>query len=96
MSLLSARNNTLVLVQRLEGKHLGSDEGGGHVLHFQDSQAGQLLVDALEDMVVQVPGLVQLRLLAAVPILVAPLVCLSQLPAVGLQEDTRALDTALR
>ena len=55
---------------------LGSDQGWSHVLHLQDGQAGQLFVDALEDVVVEVPGLVQLRLLAAVPVLVAPLICL--------------------
>lgn len=55
---------------------LRSDQGWSHVLHLQDGQAGQLLVDALEDVVVEVPGLVQLRLLAAVPVLVAPLICL--------------------
>lgn len=43
-----------------------------------------LLVDALEDVVVQVPGLVQLRLLARLLILEAPLVGLVQLAAIGL------------
>ncbi len=57
------------------GTDLCSDKGWSHVLHFQHSQTGQLLVDALEDVVVQVPGLVQLGLFAAVPILVAPLIC---------------------
>ena len=39
------------------GPHLGADEGGRHILQLQRGQAGQLLVDALEDMVVQVPCL---------------------------------------
>lgn len=45
--------------------HLCAHEGGRHVLQLQRGQRGQLLVDALEDVVVQVPRLVQLRLLRA-------------------------------
>ena len=68
------------------GDDLGSDEGWSHVLHLQDGEAGQLLVDALEDVVIEVPGLVQLSLFAAVPVLVAPLIRLRQLTPVCLQK----------
>ena len=36
---------------------LGPDEGGGDVLQLERREAVQLLVDALEDVVVKVPGL---------------------------------------
>lgn len=65
--------------------HLCADEGGRDVLQLKDGEGGQLLVDALEDMVVQVPGLVQLRLAPAHAVLLAPLVRLRQLSPVRLQ-----------
>ena len=68
------------------GADLGSDKGRCHILHLQHCQAGQLLVDALENVVVQVPGLMQLRLLAAAPVLVAPLIRFRQLMAVCLKQ----------
>mmetsp|Transcript_13522 Transcript_13522/g.28909 ORF Transcript_13522/g.28909 Transcript_13522/m.28909 type:complete len:454 (-) Transcript_13522:2570-3931(-) len=58
----------------------------GHILQLQGGHAVQLLVDALEDMVVQVPGLVQLCLLAAGLVLHQPLKRLVQLPAICLGE----------
>ena len=75
----------LCMARMQAASHLSTNKGWCHILHFQHSQAGQLLVDALEDMVVQVPGLVQLRLLAAVPVLVAPLIGFIQLPPISLQ-----------
>lgn len=69
-----------------QGPDLGSDKGRSHILDLQDGQAGQLLVDALEDVVVQVPGLMQLRLLAAAPVLVAPLIRFRQLMPICLQQ----------
>lgn len=68
--------------------HLCSDKRWRHVLQLQYRQAGQLLVDALEDVVVQVPGLVQLSLLVAQAVLLAPLISLSQLPTVRLCTPT--------
>jgi hypothetical protein len=64
---------------------LRTDERGRHVLQLQHGQRGQLLVDALEHVVVQVPGLVQLGLLAAGAVLLTPLVCLRQLAPVRLR-----------
>lgn len=75
---------SLCMARMQAASHLSTDKGGSHILYFQHSQARQLLVDALEDMVVQVPGLVQLCLLAAVPVLVAPLIGFIQLPPIGL------------
>ena len=40
--------------------YLSPHKGRGHILKLQDCERGQLLVDALKDMVIQVPGLVQL------------------------------------
>ena len=40
--------------------YLSSHKGWGHILKLQDCEGGQLLVDALKDMVIQVPGLMQL------------------------------------
>ena len=65
--------------------HLSPDQGRSDVLQLQHCEAGQLLVDALEDMVVQVPGLVEVRLLARRAVLVAPLRGLGQLATIGLQ-----------
>ena len=45
-------------------------------------------------MVVQVPGLVQLRLLAALLVLVAPLVGLVQLPPIRLNRQCQVSNTA--
>mmetsp|Transcript_17483 Transcript_17483/g.52433 ORF Transcript_17483/g.52433 Transcript_17483/m.52433 type:complete len:714 (+) Transcript_17483:377-2518(+) len=65
---------------------LGAHEGGGHVLELQHGELGQLLVDALEDVVVQVPRLVQVALLARALVPLAPLCRLTQLPPVRLDE----------
>jgi len=40
--------------------YLSPHKGRGHILKLQDCERGQLLVDALKDMVIQVPGLMQL------------------------------------
>ena len=70
---------------RRAGGHLCADERGCDVLEFKDGEGGELLVDALEDVVVQVPGLVQLRLAPAHAVLLAPLVRLRQLTPIRLQ-----------
>jgi hypothetical protein len=64
--------------------HLRPHQGGGHILQLQLSQGVQLLVDLFEHVVVQVPGLVQLRVLAAGAVLEQPLIGLAQLAAIGL------------
>ena len=68
---------------------LGADERGRNILQLQHGERGQLLVDALEHVVVQVPGLVQLGLLAAGAVLLAPLVRLRQLAPVRLRAQAR-------
>lgn len=44
--------------------YLSTNQRRGYILQLKHSQRGQLLVDALEHVVVQVPGLVQLCLFA--------------------------------
>ena len=66
--------------------HLRAHERGRDVLQLERREAVQLLVDALEDVVVQVPRLVQLGLLAAGPVLGQPLVRLGQLAPVRLHK----------
>lgn len=70
------------------GARLSADERGRDVLQLQHGERGQLLVDALEHVVVQVPGLVQLGLLAAGAVFLAPLVRLRQLAPVRLRAAT--------
>mmetsp|Transcript_32711 Transcript_32711/g.92785 ORF Transcript_32711/g.92785 Transcript_32711/m.92785 type:complete len:201 (+) Transcript_32711:1420-2022(+) len=65
---------------------LGTHQRRGDILQLQHRHGGQLLVDALEDVVVQVPRLVELSLLPAATVLEAPLVRLLELPSVGLHK----------
>ena len=53
--------------------HRGLHEGRGDKIELQHSQRGQHLVDALENVIVQVPGLVQLGFSPALLVLLAPL-----------------------
>ena len=69
----------------LKEQHLSLDKGGRHKAELQDGQGGKHLVDALEDVVVQVPGPMQLSLALALLILLAPLMCLCQLVSKVLQ-----------
>lgn len=64
--------------------YLGADEGRGHVLQLERRERRELLVNALEHVVVQVPRLVQLGLLPRCLVLEAPVICLVELASVGL------------
>ena len=64
--------------------HLCADESRCNILQLQNSQGGQLLVDALEHMVVNVPSLMQLSLLPGLPKLLGAFICVIQLPPIVL------------
>lgn len=59
--------------------HLSSGKRRGDVLQLKLSQRGQLLIDALEYMVVDIPGLVQLCFFPGLHVLLQPVVRLCQL-----------------
>lgn len=67
---------------------LCTDKSWRHILQLERGERWQLLIDAFENMIVQVPGLVQLCLLSAAPVLLAPLVGLCQLPPIRLLQST--------
>jgi len=64
--------------------HLRAHEGGRHILQLQRGELRQLLVDALEDVVVQVPSLVQVAVLLGDAVLSAPLSRLCEFPPICL------------
>lgn len=63
---------------------IGTHQCGSNVLQLKGCEAVQLFVDALEYMVVEVPGLVQLSLLAGHFELLDPFVRLRQLTTIRL------------
>ena len=67
--------------------YLCSHECGRHVLELKHGERGQLLVNLLEDVVVEVPSLVQITLLATALILPTPLCSFRKLPAICLHRD---------
>ena len=71
---VSGRNAGHVVARHAQLQPLRVEQPGGDVLKLQGGERGELLVDALEDVVVQVPGLVQLLLAARLAILLAPVV----------------------
>ena len=64
----------------------GGEQPRGDVLQLQRRQGGELLVDPFEDVVVKIPRLVELLLAAGFFVLLAPVVRLAELSAVGLHE----------